>query len=174
MEHFWSILLQVVDKNRMNIVFSIYGNLYLFMHMERCLPKVGEGWQMCPECTELSKAIKIDHPHEYFRLIEQLKDLVQTGTFKYEGNCKLEEIKEGSIIPEHLTFWCSSCGQRFGLDVDTYHGGGAWAPSQPSRVREYRSGPLISELKRERKPLRKMNLTEEERAALREKLRGKR
>jgi len=50
-----------------------------------------------------------------------------------------QSIAEGTEWPDtfDFTFACKSCGERFTLQADTYHGsGGYWKPIRPEASRE--------------------------------------
>lgn len=86
---------------------------------------------MCPRCAGFTDAVRLRLPHEYIELVSQLRQVIAEGTLAIEsGDCPLEEIRSGATWPgdalEHR-FRCTSCGQRFRLTAETYHGsGGRW------------------------------------------------
>ena len=86
---------------------------------------------MCENCKGLEEKIKINHPYEYFNIIDQLKPIIDKGTLVLvEGTCALDKIKKDMPWPndffEHI-FECKFCSQKFKLSVETYHGsGGSW------------------------------------------------
>ena len=86
---------------------------------------------MCNKCKGFSERLRINSSREYLDLARQSDELVEWGTFRLiRGTCPLKELPEHQQWPSdaitHI-FECSSCGQRFQLAVDTYHGsGGTW------------------------------------------------
>lgn len=131
--------------------------------------------KMCPKCLEFAQLKEdtqfrkdiLDTDHPIRRFVKKLEESVQSGILQYRGSCKLEEIMERSDITTWHNFECTSCGQQFSLVLEPHREGGYWR-----LVEERREEPLISKQKREHKPLRKMKLTEEEKAELKAKLRG--
>ena len=127
---------------------------------------------MCPKCEEFMKTVHIVDPGAYHDFMDVLKALVQADLFRYIGGGRIEKIKKGKSWPNEPytnTFWCNSCDQKFSMTVQKQLGA-IWFPIKRNENPDM--GPVITKLKRERKSVRKMNLTEEEKAALREKLMG--
>ena len=88
---------------------------------------------MCPKCNGFAEIIRIRHPRDYYGLVRQLREIVTEGTFVLEkSTCELSTIQKGETWPDDYIehhFKCQTCGQRFRLAVETYHGsGGAWEP----------------------------------------------
>lgn len=86
---------------------------------------------MCIKCNEISERIKIEYPHQYYGLIEQLLAIHADGSLThFDGNCKLTDIQAGKPWPDdyiYHRFQCNYCGRVFNLTIETYHGiGGHW------------------------------------------------
>lgn len=86
---------------------------------------------MCSMCEYFRETIIIEHPYQYFDLVDQIRTVLQEGTmFLLEGNCILEEIIVDKPFPKDVlyhVFQCATCGCKFSLSVETYHGsGGSW------------------------------------------------
>ena len=86
---------------------------------------------MCPKCQGFSEKMSLSSPHELFDLVGQIHEIIAQGTIEFvEGNCSLDEIAPNKPWPADYIecfFRCASCGHRFWLHVETYHGaGGAW------------------------------------------------
>ena len=93
---------------------------------------------MCYKCDGFSETIKIEHPYEFFNIVEQVRVVLNEGTMKViEGNCNLDDIRQGRPFPEDVTyhvFQCTNCGRKFSLCVETYHGsGGSWIVMPPCK-----------------------------------------
>ncbi|WP_238885222.1 hypothetical protein [Clostridium sp. YIM B02551] len=86
---------------------------------------------MCPICDDLHETIRIEHPYQYYSIVEQIKTMLQEGILVLtEGNCDFSLIDRNKTFPNdgpYHVFKCGNCECRFGLCVDTYHGsGGSW------------------------------------------------
>lgn len=85
---------------------------------------------MCEKCDGFSETIRIEHPYEYFNIVEQARTILDEGTMVIvEGNCNFDEISRNKFPDDVLyhVFQCTSCGRKFSLCVETYHGsGGSW------------------------------------------------
>lgn len=87
---------------------------------------------MCDICNGLCDTVKIEHPYEYYNLVNQIKQFIQNGVIIIiESNCDFFGIEKGkpfpNDVPYHL-FECTNCKQKFSLCVETYHGGGgSWS-----------------------------------------------
>ena len=93
---------------------------------------------MCIECDGLSETIRIEHPYEYFNLVEQIKKYITSGLLSIlEGNCDFNDISKGNPWTDDVishTFKCTHCIRTFELTVETYHGsGGNWEVSNNSK-----------------------------------------
>lgn len=82
-------------------------------------------------CEGFRETVRIEHPYQCFDLVEQIRMVLKDGTLSLiEGNCRLEEIIKGKPLPEDIlyhVFQCTTCGCKFSLSVETYHGsGGSW------------------------------------------------
>lgn len=83
---------------------------------------------MCDNCEDLCETIGIKHPHEYFNLINQIKQMIKDSILDLvDSNCDFWSIENSKPIPvdvpSHI-FECTRCKQKFFLSVETYHGGG--------------------------------------------------
>ncbi|RKP46787.1 hypothetical protein D7Z26_24365 [Cohnella endophytica] len=86
---------------------------------------------MCSRCDGFSERIRIDHPYEYFNIVEQVKEILYVGTLEIiQGNCDFYSLQKGQPWPGDVLyhiFKCTSCERKFELSVETYHGsGGVW------------------------------------------------
>ena len=86
---------------------------------------------MCNQCDDISRKISITRPDEYFSVLKQVKNFVAENLLTIiEGTCDIDKIQKNTPWPsdhiEHV-LRCTSCGRRFILSVETYHGsGGCW------------------------------------------------
>ena len=76
---------------------------------------------MCCRCEGFRETVRIEHPYQYFNLVDQIRTVLQDGTlFFVEGNCKLEEIIKGKPFTEDVlyhVFQCTTCGCKFSLSI---------------------------------------------------------
>ncbi len=92
---------------------------------------LGGDVQMCPKCGGFIEKITITEPNEYYDLVKQLQTILAEGTMSLvRATCDLKAIGQNLPWPadyiEHV-FECTSCGRKFRLAIETYHGsGGAW------------------------------------------------
>lgn len=90
----------------------------------------------CPHCASLRKTVRIQLPDDLKRVIRVVKDSVADGTLSALDSeaptfsKTFEELSTSSWDDYvHYLFACTSCGQRFPLEAETYHGsGGEWKP----------------------------------------------
>jgi hypothetical protein len=85
----------------------------------------------CAKCEGFSERLNLEHPHEYQAIAQQLIEVVEQGTFVIvRATCPLKELFgpqwPGDVI-EH-EFRCVTCGRRYELSADTYHGHASWSP----------------------------------------------
>jgi hypothetical protein len=90
---------------------------------------------ICEQCAELDKRIPLSTPARYLTLAGATRKLVAAGTLVLvEGSVPLESLQPGQPLPSDGTdsirhlLACATCGRRYVLWADTYHGG-AWEPS---------------------------------------------
>lgn len=85
---------------------------------------------MCNKCDGFNERLRIDHPHELYDLVNQLRETIGQGTFQSAGgNCKIEDIapnKSWSHDYLECFFVCTVCAKSFRLYAETYHGAGGW------------------------------------------------
>ena len=89
---------------------------------------------MCHLCDSLCETIRIEHPYQYYSIIDQIKTMITNNILELvEGNCDLNQIDRGKPWPNDVhyhVFQCSSCKQKFSLFVQAYQGsGGCWETS---------------------------------------------
>lgn len=90
----------------------------------------------CPLCASLNNTVPIQLPSDLKRVIRVVKDSVADGTLSTldsEAPTFSRPFEERSTSSwddyVHYLFACTSCGQRFLLEAETYHGsGGEWKP----------------------------------------------
>jgi hypothetical protein len=92
----------------------------------------------CDNCKDLRIDFKIRSSSELKKAMQVAKENVADGTIslltKETGDwstpfaeISLEAVMRDDIV--HYVFNCTSCGQKFKLHAETYHGrGGAWEP----------------------------------------------
>ncbi|MCG8016208.1 MAG: hypothetical protein JAY97_08335 [Candidatus Thiodiazotropha sp. 'RUGA'] len=84
----------------------------------------------CDQCLRLISGTPIKLPTDLKRAIKKADEAVKKGVLKYEGAGQLgepfEELARGShwgdVVDNY--FSCTSCGQKFNLYAETYHGAG--------------------------------------------------
>jgi hypothetical protein len=88
------------------------------------------------QCAELDKRIPLPTPASYLTLAGATRELIAAGTLVLvEGSVPLESLQPGQPLPSDGTdsirhpAACATCGRRYVLWADTYHGGGTWEPS---------------------------------------------
>ena len=86
---------------------------------------------MCQICDDLHEIIRIEYPYQYYNIVDQIKTMLQEGILVLvDGNCDFSRIERNRPFPDDVpyhVFKCASCGCRFELCVETYHGsGGSW------------------------------------------------
>jgi hypothetical protein len=88
----------------------------------------------CAQCKDLVEGQSLDKPREYLELALRLLNLVKDGGFVLtESTCSLEDLFKPQWpfdTVEH-NFECASCGRRFQLFADTYHGHAGWGLTGP-------------------------------------------
>ena len=95
----------------------------------------------CENCNELSQRYEIGRPGQLSKAIRVVRDNLADGTivesaYWPEGILKLDQSDFSSLSETgpwgdgfDYYFECSTCGQKFRLSAETYHGsGGAWEP----------------------------------------------
>jgi hypothetical protein len=89
---------------------------------------------ICAQCRELADGLSLDKPREYLELALRLLNLVKDGAFVLgESTCSLEDLFKPqwpSDSVEH-NLECLSCGRKFQLFADTYHGHAGWGQTGP-------------------------------------------
>jgi hypothetical protein len=90
----------------------------------------------CEQCAELDKRIPLPTPASHLALAGATRELIAAGTLVLvEGSVPLESLQPGQPLPSDGTdsirhpVACATCGRRYVLWADTYHGGGGWEPS---------------------------------------------
>jgi hypothetical protein len=101
----------------------------------------------CPRCYELCvtypartpgalrKAVSIVNEN----LIDSTIREIPTRDSSFFASEAFQAVANGSEWPDTFNFWfeCVSCGERFSLEADTYHGaGGQWKPEADDASRE--------------------------------------
>lgn len=88
----------------------------------------------CEKCADLCERVAIDLPGDLARLIARAHDRITAGTIvELKSESPLWRPFAGvpaegpwEDIVSH-TFRCKTCGQKFDLSADTFHGsGGQW------------------------------------------------
>ncbi len=97
-------------------------------------PLVVSGPMACERCQPLNAVRSLRKPTDYRTFIRELIERIDRGELRMVDGVPLAPLLvEGSVWPDDIishTFECVSCGQRFEMAVDTYHGsGGAWRPA---------------------------------------------
>src|ERR1700676_2628051 len=85
----------------------------------------------CPKCDGFSKRLNIRTPDEYLAIVRQLIERVNTGTFLLvNADCPLGDILGPTWPGDSIAheFECFTCGRRFRLHADTFHGHADWTP----------------------------------------------
>lgn len=93
----------------------------------------------CERCQDLNVEHRISVPADLTKAIAVVRDHVQDGTLREmeAPRSNIGEVEPFSKVPAEgpwddvmsFAFACQSCGQRFTLTAETYHGtGGRWAP----------------------------------------------
>jgi hypothetical protein len=91
----------------------------------------------CEKCSDLNKVYRIKLPSELKHAICIAKENVADGTISVleketgQGSRPFSQLTVsgawGDLV--YYIFVCNSCGQRFQLSAETYHGaGGEWKP----------------------------------------------
>lgn len=85
--------------------------------------------QSCATCESLMESIKIDSQGRLQEVARSLLPYLRQGTLEQlTGDDSLAEIAQGAwgdLVAS--SFRCTTCGNRYELVVETYHGsGGAW------------------------------------------------
>ncbi|MDF2505509.1 MAG: hypothetical protein K0R06_3003 [Clostridium sp.] len=86
---------------------------------------------VCQVCDDLHETIILEHPYQYYSIVEQIKTMLKEGILVLtKGNCDFSLIERNMPFPDDVpchVFMCSSCESRFKLCVETFHGsGGSW------------------------------------------------
>lgn len=87
---------------------------------------------MCPSCKDLNIEFRIKVPSDLRQAIAVTRDNLADGTISdvtTGGDCKpFDELvssgKWEDVLRYH--FRCNTCGQKFELYAETYHGSGGW------------------------------------------------
>lgn len=87
---------------------------------------------MCNSCKALNLEFKIKLPSELKKAFAVARDNLADSTISNittGGDCKpFDELvasgKWDDVLRYH--FQCNSCGQKFELSAETYHGAGGW------------------------------------------------
>ena len=78
--------------------------------------------------------VSLDKPREYLELALRMLNLVKDGSFVLlESTCSLDDLFKPewpSDIVEH-NLECATCGRKYQLFADTYHGHAAWGLTGP-------------------------------------------
>lgn len=94
---------------------------------------------MCGACDEYDTDIEIKSPSQLKRILSKIRIAVEDGKIKYNnfesdraliGHESFLELNIEGPLPDVIRYYfnCPSCGNVFGLMVETYHGqGGAWS-----------------------------------------------
>jgi hypothetical protein len=94
---------------------------------------------MCPSCDEYDVQIEIHDPAQLRRIVKKLQVAVEDGVLVVDADRSGEiTVEQPEFLALTLTesspdviaydFSCATCGQRFELECETYHGaGGHWA-----------------------------------------------
>lgn len=106
-------------------------------HNQQLAPRIqSPAMATCPHCAALQENVAIQLPGDLKRVIRAVKDAVADGTLSVlaceapTSSRPFEELSPSSW-EDHVQyrFACTSCGQRFLLEAETYHGaGGEWRP----------------------------------------------
>jgi hypothetical protein len=86
---------------------------------------------MCQICDGLHETVRIEHPYQYYDIVDQIKTMLQEAILVLkEGNCDFSRIVRNKPFPDDVpyhVFKCANCECKFTLCVETYHGsGGSW------------------------------------------------
>jgi hypothetical protein len=85
----------------------------------------------CDKCQSLCIVVEILKPADYRTLIRVLIERIDRNELRIVHGVALAPLlMEDSVWPDDIishSFQCVTCGQKFELSVDTYHGiGGSW------------------------------------------------
>ncbi len=83
----------------------------------------------CERCADLDRRIDIRTPGELRRTIQTIRDSVVDDTLELQDGQEFDLPDYGPWpdVIDHI-FECRSCGRRFWLRAETYHGaGGSWS-----------------------------------------------
>lgn len=89
----------------------------------------------CEQCAELDKRIPLPTSASYLTLAGAARELVADGTLVLGRQRPTGVTAAGTAAPSDGTdsirhlLACATCGRRYVLWADTYHGGCAWEPS---------------------------------------------
>ena len=87
---------------------------------------------MCPSCKDLNLEFQIKLPSDLRQAIAVTHDNLNDGTISditIDPDCKpFAELDSSGKWDDvlHYHFQCNTCGQRFELSAETYHGAGGW------------------------------------------------
>lgn len=89
----------------------------------------------CEQCAELDKRIPLPTPASYLTLAGAARELLLTApSCWWKAACRCvaaagpaAPLRWNRFHPPPVA--CATCGRRYVLWADTYHGGGAWEPS---------------------------------------------
>lgn len=91
----------------------------------------------CEKCSDLNKVVPIKLPGELKHAIRIAKENIADGTISVleketgQWSQPFSQLTSSGGWDDlvHYVFVCNSCGQRFQLSAETYHGaGGEWKP----------------------------------------------
>lgn len=85
----------------------------------------------CVKCSGFAERLNLATPKEYRDLAHQLIEIVNQGTFLLiQATCPLLELFGETWPGDHVehVFECVTCGRKFELHADTYHGWVTWTP----------------------------------------------
>ena len=91
----------------------------------------------CDNCSDLNTVFRIEFPGHLKQAIQVAKDNMADGTISVDES-ETEQWSQSfnQLIASgrwddlvHYVFVCNTCGQKFQLSAETYHGaGGEWKP----------------------------------------------
>lgn len=99
----------------------------------------------CEKCSDLCVRVSIKRPHELRNAIRIAWQNILDNTLSEIVNptpissVTFAELAKGDPWDDLLSysFQCTTCGERFHLNAETYHGsGGSWEPENKQSIRE--------------------------------------
>ena len=97
----------------------------------------------CPRCDELNLVYEIRSPREFRKAIGIVRDNIADETIRVVSHPphliigqrpEFADLALGASWGDVVAYWfaCNTCGARFELSVEMYHGrGGEWKPVGP-------------------------------------------